>query len=412
MSTRVTIIAIACLFLIAGVIGFLVFKQLNEKEASLGTQQPANNGVEPFGPISGNVVNKPPTSETSTSTSFGDTSGRQAQLIKVVDAPTANGSFVEESNGANVYFVDRATGNTYKFNILGQFLGRMTNTTVPRIYRSVWAKDGKTVILQTLNSKNEVTTLSSRLAPQKTSTTTKIAALELQNTILPKNISNILISPATAKIFYTVPTDEGSDGFIANIDGSKASRIFSSPLSELTATWPVDSTIILTTKPASTVTGFSYSLNTKSGSLSPLISNILGLTTLGNTTMEKVAYSDESNRLQIYNVKTGESQLVAVSTVANKCVWSKRNKNILYCAVPTAIPAGDYPEMWYQGLVSFNDNIYQIDTATNKTEIIAQPLNEYKQSIDATDLSLSANEDYLLFTNKKDYTIWTLNLSR
>jgi hypothetical protein len=410
MSKRVTIIAIACLFLIAGVIGILIFNQLSKKQEEIATTPVSTTS--PFGEISGNVPNQQPTTEVSTSTRFGSSSTKQAVLVKVVGSPVAPGAFVQDQSGANVYFVDRATGNTFKYNMPGGFLTRMTNTTVPRVNTSWWSSDGKNVVLQTVTETNQIITYTSRLAPEKVSTTTKVASIELQGTQMSKNTAGITLNPATTKIFYYVIENGEAIGYIANIDGSKATRIFNSPITEWIVSWPVESTIVLTTKAASGVPGYSYSLQTKTGTLSQIIGNVPGLTTLPNTTLEKVALTNDRNQLQILTVATNALQNINLETIVEKCVWSKKEKNILYCAAPTDFQIGSYPDMWYQGLVSFTDMLYKIDTTTGKTERIADPYKEYKQYIDATNLSLSAQEDHLLFSNKLDYSLWTFNLTK
>ncbi len=81
-----------------------------------------------------------------------------------------------------------------------------------------------------------------------------------------------------------------------------------------------------------------------------------------------------------------------------------------YCAVPTNIPNGVYPDAWYQGRVSFSDNIWKINVATGETNIISSLPRESSQQIDAMNLKLSDDDSYITFINKTDLTLWGLNL--
>lgn len=84
--------------------------------------------------------------------------------------------------------------------------------------------------------------------------------------------------------------------------------------------------------------------------------------------------------------------------------------DIIYCAVPQDIAFGDYPDAWYQGLISFTDDFWRINTKTGETRLLAR-LNELSdESIDVTNPVLSTNEDYLIFNNKKDLSLWGLKL--
>jgi len=64
--------------------------------------------------------------------------------------------------------------------------------------------------------------------------------------------------------------------------------------------------------------------------------------------------------------------------------------------------------MWYQGLVSFSDYFVKIDTNTGDYITIANSVDE--TPVDAVSLILDKDEENLLFINKKDYTLWGLDV--
>ena len=404
MSKRIIII-VSFIIVIILALGVLLIIKRNRAQ----TPAPVVTTTNSFGKVSGNIAVQKPTTSTSTATAFGNNT-KQPNLVQITNTSSADGVFVQNKSGANVMFVDRTTGNTFSFNTLGRFLTRITNTTLPNISHSFFANNGATVILQSVDENDNINTYSAQFVPTKTASTTKVSEIGLLGSFLPKNIEVFAVSPSTNKIFYLVPQNGGVDGFIANPDNSHVVKIFNAPLKEWLVSWPNESTIILTTKPSNNVAGHSYSLNTKTGSMSEIIGDITGLTVSMNSTLTQLAYSDDTNALNILYTKDNSVVHTSVSTLAEKCVWSKKTVNTLYCAVPNSIASASYPDAWYQGLVTFTDSIYKINTQTGTAQIVSRPFEEFTQSIDATNLSLSSNEDYLLFTNKKDYTLWSLGL--
>jgi hypothetical protein len=115
---------------------------------------------------------------------------------------------------------------------------------------------------------------------------------------------------------------------------------------------------------------------------------------------------------QILNTKDGVSQEVIFKTLSDKCIWSNLRKNEIYCAVPTEIPNAMYPDDWYRGNVSFVDQIWHLDTNTGEVHLLANLLTLSSKLIDATDLTLDPKEDNLYFINKRDLTLWALDLNQ
>jgi len=54
--------------------------------------------------------------------------------------------------------------------------------------------------------------------------------------------------------------------------------------------------------------------------------------------------------------------------------------------------------------------VWKINAKTGATNRILTPQSVANTTMDITNLVLSAKEDYLLFTNKKDLSLWLLKL--
>jgi hypothetical protein len=190
-------------------------------------------------------------------------------------------------------------------------------------------------------------------------------------------------------------------------------QVFDSPLKGWLLSWPNENTLTFTTKPLSSSPGFLYFVSTVTNKIDKILGGINGLTTLTSTDANNVLFSkstDNGITLSVYDVKNSRVEDVGLTTLPEKCVWSKKEKTSLYCAIPTSIPANNYPEAWYQGKVAFVDEIWKIDVLTGILEHIADLKDLSGQDIDVTHLTLSDREDLLVFINKTDLTPWSLEL--
>ncbi|MFA6095793.1 MAG: hypothetical protein WC767_03045, partial [Candidatus Paceibacterota bacterium] len=112
----------------------------------------------------------------------------------------------------------------------------------------------------------------------------------------------------------------------------------------------------------------------------------------------------------IYSVPEDALSLLSLNTLSDKCVWSKKFKTTVYCAVPQSIPRGTYPDDWYRGTVSFSDNLWKIDAASMETDLILNPSFEGGGDMDMTRLDIDGNDEHLIFLDKNDLSLWELDL--
>ena len=135
---------------------------------------------------------------------------------------------------------------------------------------------------------------------------------------------------------------------------------------------------------------------------------------LANTDGTKylVGTGGTSLSLSVLDAKTGVTTNLNINTIPDKCVWSRKQVNIVYCAAPKRIVQGVYPDDWYKGKVLFNDYIWKIDTTSGTTQSIIDLAQESSELFDATNLVLAPSEGYMAFMNKRDLTLWGLDLTR
>jgi hypothetical protein len=350
-----------------------------------------------------------------------------------------------------ISYMQRADGHVYETATDTLFTGRLSNTTIPKIYHADFATNNS-ILLRYLDSDNETvesflatlykkptatSTASSTASATSTATTTLIVSAaststvastspefianeidsdEIQGNFLPTEMYSYALSPDMSKIFYLLDNSPtGSIGDEGTLGSTNTNIVFSSPFRQWVPDWASDSTIFMTTSASANSSGYLYQLNQSTGGLTKLLGPKTGFSTLGNADGSKVLYSTASANntgvsLFVYSLKDQSSTPLNLSTLPDKCVWSKLNTDIVYCAVPNSLPEAEYPDAWYQGTVSFTDSLWSIDTATGQTLLLANPTNIAHANIDGMDLQLDSDEDTLMFMNKNDLTLWDLRL--
>lgn len=315
-----------------------------------------------------------------------------------------------------VRFVDRGAGHIFQANNLEMNISKISNTTLPKIYESYWNKNLTAVIFRYLKVNTDtVTSFYSEIRPTATSTASSTTPYEIKGKYLSADIAEMAVSPAGDKIFtWNIENGNGA-GYISSFDGKNLVKIIDSPLTQVNIDWPEANTVTFNTKGNSTIGGYSYSANAKTGSISKLLGGILGLSTKLSKDAKNLLYSlsaDSKIKSGILNTTDRSSKALVFNTLADKCVWSNINKNELYCAVPTDIPDASYPEDWYKGKVAFVDQIWLIDAKTGEVHLLANPLDLANKLIDAEQLTLDPKENYLYFINKRDLSLWSLDLNQ
>lgn len=354
----------------------------------------------------------PETPQTTPSGSGIETS--RVDLKELSKRPSAGAVALAASNerGVLVRFVEKGTGNVYEVGPEASDETRLSNTTIPRVAEVIWKKDGAHLVARYVkDDENEI--IQSYYAALNPSADGQPGG-ELRGSFLTENIETVATNPDKNKLFYILTHSGGATGIISEFDGSKKNQVFDSPLREWLAEWPSTQTVALTTKPSASTPGFMFLLNTKNGALTRAISGIMGLTTLVNPDASLVLYSENTPdglSLKTYSFKKAASEVMSVTTLPEKCVWSKMDSTNIYCSVPTYLGEGTYPDGWYQGVSSFSDDIWKIDTKSGIADLVAEPKKLVGRDIDGTNLFLSPKEDFLFFTNKFDSRVWSLRLA-
>lgn len=308
-------------------------------------------------------------------------------------------------------YVDRVTGNIFQTFADRIAEKKFTTTTFPQVYEAYFGNNAQTVVMRNLKVDGKTIQTFVGNLPQDVLGGDSTESNTISGTFLPENIADVSVSPDTSKLFYLFGNNNGVVGTVYNFSDTKKSLVFDSAYTEWLPDWANGGGISLTTKPSGEVPGYMYNVDLSGGnSFTKILGGIKGLTTLTSPDGNLVLYTDNTLTLSVYNKNSGAVNWLGVRTLPDKCTWNKTS-DFIYCAVPKFIDGSLYPDSWYQGEVSFNDQIWKIDATTGSFNNILEPTTvPGGEEIDGTKLSLDDGENYLFFVNKKNSFLWKLNL--
>lgn len=331
------------------------------------------------------------------------------QLFKITDGPVAHGAVAFHVETADlgssteatpviddteVRYVDRASGNLYRYRVDARTLERITNLTLPGIQEAVWASDGSRAFLRYLSG-----TGAGRIE------TYSLPADGSAGYVLQPGLSDVVVV-GTSSILSVLPSSNGSVGTRASLMGTGPSTVFTSPLSALRV-FSSGTGYAAVTKPSALIPGYAFSISRASGEFTRLAGPLMGLSLAPSPSgaLHLISYRlNGALRLALLEVSSGQITPLPVATLADKCTWSADSATA-YCAVPRSV-SGTFPDIWYQGVVQTSDRIWKIDLETRVATLEIDPSVLADADIDAVALTLDAENDVLVFTNRDDGSLW------
>lgn len=405
MNKKTLTFLIIFLLLIGGALGVFYYFFIGENGGG-AVVTPGNSNLFPFGNSNQNGASSTSTQSSSVSSSTTPI----PRLRQLGNGPLGGETSFTRSKSVYFRYIERATGHIFEVPANALENNKVTDTTIPKIYESLWTKDGNGTLLRYLKDDGE-TIVSFYATIGKVATGTSAT---LGGNFLSPNIKDAALSPTKTTFAYVLEQNGGAALYTADSTTLKPKILYTSPLREWLVSWPNASTITLTTKPWSGSKGFVYAINAASGAVQKILSSVTGLTALMSRDTKRILYSSTENQtftLHLLTIASNTDVVLPFKTLPEKCVWSEKNPSIFYCAVPKETLESSLPDMWYQGRLSFTDDVWAYDSVTGSTESILTPA-DLKQSFDVTNPTLDPTENYLLFQNKKDLTGWVYRLTQ
>lgn len=298
--------------------------------------------------------------------------------------------------------VDKKTGNLYFYDLLDKEIIRLSNTTisgVSNIYSS-YNEEKLYIYIKTTADSGERQSYSYNFNPE---------AIESRVTNVIKLNPFIDIIGGINNLLYWKNTDTN---FIykGNANLSNTETILTN--SKIDWIYKISNTKLFSNqKPSSFKQTSAYMIN--NDTLEKLISNKNGLNILPSPDGNKIIYNSTSGsyiNTFMYNIDSKINTKLPFNTFIEKCTWTKESLS-LYCATSSN---EDYLsssiEDWYMGYKQISDKKIISVNIENPSKII----NVVDSGLENPDIEkITISDDYktLVFKNKKDSSLWVINLA-
>ncbi|MFA6338530.1 MAG: hypothetical protein WCW87_00490 [Candidatus Paceibacterota bacterium] len=432
MSKKTTALTII-IFLIVLIGGLIIFYYLFLNQGgNISQLNPLNSEFDPFGSTNNssntNTQNNYQSSQNqnnNTSPTYQNGTTTLPRLRQISNTAIAGAITIKKTNDNDlVRFMEKSTGHVFEAQTNYPEIKEISNTTIPKIYEAKWVEKGEAVLIRynkdntesvdTFYAKLQPTSIKASTTPQSTQPGEQVTEKELNGNFLTQDIKEIALSPLKDMIFYLQETSDSSQGVSSKPDGTKKQGFFQSAIKSWLISWPQTDIVAFQTKPSASVPGFLFFLSKGKSTFEKQIGNINGMTSLVSPDLAHIIFSvSQGDTFSLYHriMKSGKDESLTITTLPEKCVWSKKETATLYCAIPREIPKALYPDDWYQGSVTFTDELWKINLNNSVFKIVSSPVTENSKNIDAVSLFLNDSETYLFFTNKKDSILWSLKLN-
>lgn len=242
----------------------------------------------------------------------------------------------------------------------------------------------------------------------------KFIPIEATSTLVLGSSTDWVVNSPNKEEVIKFNTLEGSlKGELTNLKNKITTSLTISPLTSWIITWPEASILSLQSKPSSGMDGYLYTFNLRNRSLNKILGPLPGLNSLISPDGKNIIYSTNQNgqvKTYIKSINSQEEIELGFKTLTDKCIWY--NSKFVICAASQNIEFGNYPDSWYQGINSFNDDIWLTNSEGSHSYLISifgESLGS--ELIDATDLKISPNKEELYFLNKRDSSLWKFDLT-
>ncbi len=393
--------------------------------------QPADTGG--FSPLNrpSQMPGQTPTSTiptgTSTTTQNQPTQSKIVTLRMLSSLPVGGYSASTTGTTTRVRWIDRGRGNIYEASYNSPEIINLSNTVVPKMFKSVWNKNLTSFVGSLYEgSKLAPETVYGELIKQATSTrvgTTTIplatngqfTPYELRGKSVPGDIIGYASSPDRNQILLVLNESGNAVGYVSQFNGSNTTRVFTIPMTQINITWPSDSVIAVTTKGSASYLGFTYFINPKNGSLRKVLGPFSGLSAAVSRDGRHILYSyntDDGLKTAIYSVNAGTTTDAVIRTLADKCAWSYEVKVVAYCGVPSDLGNAVYPDDWYLGGTASSDRLWRINASNGDIKQISSLVDQSDRLLNLTSVDLDPKDHYLFFMNKNDLSLWSFDLTK
>lgn len=336
----------------------------------------------------------------------------RAPRFRVLSKEPVAGAMAFNTQQALVRYTLKTNGKSYETPLATvSEATEWSKEPILRVHDAEWSRGGSGVVTRFFNSSYERVFAHLNYLPRSTSSSTAIQ--EARN--LPNEVTSVSFSPDGESLFFLVADIDGTVGYLESVESGNRVEVWSSPLRGLTATWPTQEQILIYANPSLHTEGAVWLLNSSTWDARVVLSDQHALAASMSGDGASLLYSLYEHSGNIYSLRVldladSDVTYVPLPTFVEKCVWGKQHTKYAYCAIPKNMNSRDLLDNWYKGVVRTDDVIWRIDTHSGVIERILDARAEVNMPFDMIDLSVDQNDSYLVFRNKRDDSLWAVEL--
>ena len=391
MTQKNLIIGIGVL-LVLGVAGFIMFMTLRSADSSESGSADFFSTLFPF------ATSLPGSSSPDSSSGDGPNDLPVATLRQVTNAAVSGGHLTDEGT---IVYMERETGHVFTTGLDTNETLRISNTTLPGIERMYWGAENR-FVFQYLDDALGIQNFTGKISTSSENQSLSATALQ--------SFERVLFTPDGESIVTVSETPSGSRVSLTELESNRSTTLYTSPIRSWIPLASEKSVYILSA-PTSDQPGNLYRLEA-GDSLVKVIGNIPGLLALPSPSGRYVLYSSGAGGTidtAVYDTETKENYRLPLKTLASKCAFLPNNEPSVFCGVPAERPLAAYPDLWFLGVMAFNDRAWVMDPVTGTARGVSDLLVE-SGGLDVYNPSVSADGAHALFMNKNDLSLWSLQL--
>lgn len=317
--------------------------------------------------------------------------GSAALIRQVATRPVAGAVLFTRDDVPYARYAERGTGYMYEVNLNARTEERISNTTFRQVSEVVFSPQGTRATVEYMGENGRETAFG--VIEKGDDGVSKFTG-----SILPIGTQNTGFNTAGDKLYYTLTTQSGVEGYQRDLKATSTKMIFSLPLRAVTTTWNPSPFIVTT--PSYSLFGAAYRAN---GDRVAYGKGLMALSsTFGTTTLISTVSQNGPESAVIDGVS---SQKISTFAFAPKCAFA--DSESLLCAVPQkSVDLQEFPDSWLMGTLQTNDSFYLIDIAKNSAREIVNP-STVGRVLDVTNVQVVGNT--AVFVNRLDESLWVLS---
>lgn len=318
-------------------------------------------------------------------------------LDSVTAVPVGGGGFAGKEQ--KTIFIDRAKGSIFALSG-SKNPDRISSVTIPGIAEFSLGSLGTTALMKTSTSPSEgkITIASIATTPGEKKN---------EPITLPDNVIDAVLSDAL--YFFSRNETGGATLYEADTDGEDRKTLWTSTLTNWTLRSVSPGILEITAKASNDTPGIAFLFGVLKKEVTPLFTDLPGLTTLVSPKKTYVLYTTTSGsqiQTKIKSLVTGEEMTLQKPALPEKCAWA-HDESFLICGISSFPTTATIPDAWYQGAISLNDTISKIDPSTGDIQAITQ---EKTAPLDVERPEIDTSNKNVLFVDKKTGLLWTLTI--